>query len=246
MKIPTWNDLLTYHCSVEKIHHDGAYDYNPYFEKVASRRYNFSPSYDINKIRLVFLKGVLGDPSNKTLRRKGRFIWCKNLRYEGRINTGMRHVSFSVDNGQKRFIIAENNMLCVPSKNYVNNNRYFRTKEKTFKAFSSVFSYPNALRIMQKNSTLTEEELAEAIRHDSPYKPGTLVSPRIGYFYPEKHKLKNVEASYLLDAQHPCGIILGPSPSPESASGREFYRVRFGDTTYERVHPVEMEILNEI
>ena len=32
----------------------------------------------------------------------------------------------------------------------------------------------------------------------------------------------------------------------EEFIGREFYRVRFGDTTYERVHPVQLEIINEV
>ena len=46
--------------------------------------------------------------------------------------------------------------------------------------------------------------------------------------------------------QHPCGIVLGRSFDRDDYMGREFYRVRFGDTTYERVHPVEMEIINEV
>jgi hypothetical protein len=246
MNIPTWGELTTYHCSVENIRYDNAHRRNPHFEEVASRRYNFSPSYDIEKVRIVFLSGVLDSPDNKTLRRKGRFIWCKDLKYEGPDSNNMRQISFSVDKGQKRFIVAENNMLCLPSKTYVSNNRYFRTKEKIFKSFSSVFSYPSALRIMQNNSDLTEQEFTQLVKDENPYKPGTLVVPRVGYFYPERQKVIEIESKSLTETQHPCGIILGSCPSAEPSSWREFYRVRFGDTTYERIHPVEMEIINEV
>ena len=47
-------------------------------------------------------------------------------------------------------------------------------------------------------------------------------------------------------ATHPYGIILAPSFNNTDYSGREFYRVRFGGTTYEKVHPVQMEIINEV
>ena len=52
--------------------------------------------------------------------------------------------------------------------------------------------------------------------------------------------------SIFYDKAHPCGIVLGRSLPVDSFAGKEFYRVRFGDTTYERIHPVQMEIINEV
>jgi len=216
---------------------------NPFHEEVATRRYNYSPATDISAVRLVFLKGVLEQKGNNTLRRSGRFIWCKNLRYEGRSPKGLRQLSFTVDKGQKRFTVSEDNVLCVPSKIYVNNNRYFRQREKTFSSFSSVFGYKNSYKKMAINGGYTLEEFHEIVDKDNPFKPGALVAPRLGYFYPQP----SPEQAAVIDKnqQHPCGIVLGPS-FLDDYIGREFYRVRFGSTTYERVHPVQMEIINEV
>ena len=78
----------------------------------------------------------------------------------------------------------------------------------------------------------------------SPFKPGSLVAPRLGYFYPDFNASSFHDR---WDDQHPYGIILGPSfDSIDTTVGREFYRVRFGNTTYERVHPVQLEMINEV
>lgn len=232
MKLPTWKALVESYCSISRG--------NPYQEEFATRRYNYSPTTDRHRCRLVFLKDVLEDPGNKTLRRQGRFIWCKNLAYEGRGPSGLREVSFTVDNGDKRFQVAENNILCIPSKTYVNNNKYFRSSLKTFLPFSSVLAYRHTLRMMHQNSTSSRQDLEERIRVDSPYRSGTLVAPRLGYFHPE------VTSPHSGESTHPCGIILGPSFLGENLPGKEFYRVRFADTTYEKVHPVQLEIINEV
>ncbi len=216
-------------------------DPNIYYEPLSCRRYNYSPADDTHACRLVFLNSVLQDPSNNTLVRGGRFIWCKNFKYEGIGCDGMRHLSFTVDKGRKRFQVSESSVLCVPSKTYINNNRYFMRKEKTFIGFSSVFSYANVLDLMTLNTSESKEELLERIHNDRPYKAGVLVAPRLGYFYPASFDQQDV----LLE--HPYGLVLGPSLSNDEDFGREFYRVRFAGTTYERVHPVEMEIIkNEV
>ena len=233
MNLPTWGDLTAFYCSNKSEH-------NPYFEDFSVRRYNYASSLDRNVCRLVFLKDVLKDKSNKTLCRSGRFIWCKKLRYEGKDEKGLRQVSFTVDKGKKRFLVSENNVLCVPSKVYVGNNKYFRSKLKTFHPFSSVFSYNNTLAMMSRADTQEIGQFREAIEKDNPYKPGTLVAPRIGYFFPE------VSSGQAPDQQHPCGIILGKEIIEDQFIGKEFYRVRFGNTTYEKVHPIQMEILNEV
>jgi hypothetical protein len=235
---PTWQELQTYHCSrkwLSATSHPAVP--NPYYEDAATRRYNYARSLDRSECRLVFLQGVLDDPRNKTLVRGGRFIWCKNLRYEGPGTEGLRQISFTVDNGQKRFLVSENHMLCLPSKLYINNNRFFRRKEKTFTGFSSVFAYPQAITMMCNHYDGTKEDLINQVRNDSPYRPGTLVAPKLGYFYP---------MGTASETPHPYGIILGHSVDNSSYGGREFYRVRFANTTYERVHPVEMEIINEV
>ena len=235
MNFSTWEELQDSYCSnpVE----------NNYYEEFSNRRYNPSPQDDRTACRLVFLRKVTENPTNRTLHRKGRFLWCRNLQYEGVGNDGLRHVSFTVDSGKKRFKIAENNILSVPAKAYVHNNRYFRSKEKTFFPFSTVFGYDKALKMMAYGGGYDKSDLRDLVSHDCPYKPGTLVVPRKGYFYPmvtPPHK-----APLSLQAEHPCGIILGRA-FIDDYMGREFYRVRYGETTYERVHPVQMEIINEV
>jgi len=79
-----------------------------------------------------------------------------------------------VDRGQKRFAVPENNILSVPSKIYVSNNRYFRTKDKTFNSFSSVFSHRNCVQSMAKNGGHDLEQFKKIISSDNVYKPGSL------------------------------------------------------------------------
>lgn len=238
MPLPTWGNLVDNFCSTKK----GA---NPNYEDFSVRRYNFSATTDSSSCRLIFLRGVLQDDLNKTLRRQGRFIWCRNLRYEGRNSEGFRSMSFTVDKGRKRFCVGENNILCLPSNTCVNNSRYFRSKQKVFTPFSSVFSYANSLAIMARNSDLSRDQLVLQIEKDNPYKPGTLVSPRLGYFHPDINPDK-LNKKIHSDREHPCGLILGPSTEDSNYVDKEFYRVRFGDTTYEKIHPVQLEIINEI
>lgn len=239
MSYPTWGELVDGHCSQPYLSHPNEERQNPWFEHMANRRYNYAPSTDVDACRLVFLKEAASDHSYRTLRRDGRFIWCKNLHYEGRNADGYRQVSFTVDKGSKRFVVSENNILCLPSKNYVGNNKYFRRKLGLFKPFSTVFGYKRSFTMLRKNGNYTERELSQVLRQDSPYKPGTLVAPRMGYFFPEPFSSERV------NDEHPCGIVLGPSFADDYL-GKEFYRVRFGDTTYEQVHPVQLEILNEV
>jgi len=239
---PSWDDLTGYHCSSKWVKKSGGETVkNPLYEDMANRRYNYAPSKDISSCRLVFLKDVLKDPTNNTLVRNGRFIWCRNLQYEGKNSFGLRQISFTVDRGHKRFVVAENNVLCLPSKTFVNNNRYFRQKESIFKSFSSVFGYKNTLTMMVKNSDMDREDFLKKMERENPHKPGTLVSPRKGYFYPVESGTPEQP-----DKEHPYGIIIGPYFNNNDYSGRELYRVKFGGTTYERVHPIQMEIINEV
>tara|TARA_R110002060_G_scaffold31841_2_gene42461 strand:+ start:3736 stop:4194 length:459 start_codon:yes stop_codon:yes gene_type:complete len=152
----------------------------------------------------------------------------------------LRSISFSVDKGKKRFVVPENNILCIPAKTFVNNNRYFRRKDTTFTGFSSVFGYENTMRMMWKSSGLERPDFTALIRSDNPYNPGTLVSPRLGYFYP------TASPPHASESQHPYGLILGSGLNNNDYSGREFYRVKFGRTIYERVHPIQLEIVNEV
>ena len=244
MPLPTWSDLFDHHCTNRIIKSRTASSENPYYEELSRRRYNYSAIADCDKVRLVFLRSVLSKPTNATLIRGGRFIWCKNLHYEGRDDLGWRQVSFTVDNGQKRFSVSENNLLCIPSKAYINNRRFYRPKTSTFVGFSSLFCYGPAIAMMAKSSGHSFEDLEQIIIADNPISPGALVAPRLGYFYPEAGHEPFTKDK--LTAEHPCGIILGKSFDRDDYMGREFYRVRFGGTTYERVNLVEMEILNEV
>jgi len=243
MSFPTWEDLLSGHCSNPSIRRyppqgPATKMNNPQFEEWASRRFNYSPRSDRLECRLVFLRKAAQKPSHQTLSRDGRFIWCSDLRYEGRDPDGYRQVSFVVDKGRKRFVVSENNMLCLPSKTYVGNNKFFRRKDRMFNPFSTVFEYNNTLTMMQANGNYTLAQFRSLIEADNPHRPGTLVAPRVGYFYPR------TEAT-VPSGHHPCGIILGRGLF-DSYLGKEFYRVQFGDTIYEQVHPVQMEIINEV
>jgi hypothetical protein len=240
MILPTWGDLADTYCTATTINHPrSGLIPNPYYEEMALRRYNYSPSLDTSACRLVFLSSALQASTNRTLGRSGRFIWCKNLNYIGKREGGYRYVSFSVDRGQKRFTVGERDMVCIPSQIFINNNRYFRTPHKIFTPFSTVFGYPNTLKMMANIRGISRKEMAAVIRQDSPFGAGTLVVPRLGYFYPQSPTPDR------RDKEHPCGIILGPSLD-NGYGGRELYRVRFGDTTYEQVHPVQLEIINEV
>lgn len=244
MSLPTWGDLLDCHCTNRIIKSGHKTEENIHYEPIARRRYNYSAIQDDEKIRLVFLRHVLENPTNKTLVRNGRFVWCNNLCYEGRNDQGWRQVSFSLDKGQKRFLIPENNFLCIPSKTYINNNRYFRRKTTTFIGFSSLFCYESAVAMMSTAAGMNTDEFRSQLQADNPLRPGTLVAPRLGYFYPELNDVAFDKS--MRQQQHPCGIVLGRSFDRDDYMGREFYRVRFGTTTYERVNAIELEIINEV
>ena len=103
--------------------------------------------------------------------------------------------------------------------------------------------------MMSSGTDLEQSGLKDRMRQDNPYRPGTLVSPRLGYFYPDQQVSREIltaDDKNAAEIEHPCGIILGPSLVNGDYSGREFYRVRFAHTTYERVHPIQMEIINEV
>ena len=135
------------------------------------------------------------------------------------------------------------------------------------------------------------EKFEDYVQSDSPYKVGSLVSARMGYFMPNQDRLaieiENLVTSYctenhcsdqrikminflshrdkfvhkridadledffrwceaLPSAAHPYGIILGRARENTAYSGRELYRVNFGGTIYEQVHPVQLEVIGEV
>jgi hypothetical protein len=253
MPTPTWGDLHKYHCSYEFLcDSNGRRNYsdhtiNPYYEPMAARRFNYSTSRDSSVCRLVFLQGVLEDSSNRTLCRNGRFIWCKSLAYEGTDpRSGLRKISFTIDKGKKRFTVLENQAVCLPSKSFINNNRYMKKRHSTFGGFGTVFGYNNTRNMMYrsaKHKYADCQDLFDRIAEDCPYRPGTLVRARKGYFYPDP---LTRPTKFNDQEEYPYGIILAPSLGNREYCGREFYQVRFGQTTYDRIHPVEMEIINEV
>ena len=242
MNLPSWSDLITYYCDGSSHHHP-----NPYREKFANRRYNYAVSNDKDQCRLIFLKSVLegNHRKNATLVRDGRFIWCKDLVYEGKNTQGYREISFSVDKGSKRFQVSEDKMMCLPSKTWVTNSSYLSRRNSTFTSFSTVFSYKNALKMMAKNSELSYESFVEKVQQDSPYKVGSLVVPKVGYFYPYLGIGKDRDYKIKDTTEHPVGVIISRT-APSDYVAKEFYQVRFAETTYEKVHPVQLEVINEI
>tara|TARA_R110000796_G_scaffold95901_1_gene201328 strand:- start:1649 stop:2530 length:882 start_codon:yes stop_codon:yes gene_type:complete len=191
MKNSTWYDLADHFCAREKsLLDDGA---NQYFERFAARRYNYAASSSISAIRLVFLASAATAPENKTLVRDGRFIWCKNLRFEGVDDCNLRKLSFTIANGKKRFYVSERDVLALPHTVFINNNSFFKNYEKVFSSFSSVFSYRESLRMMKNSDGYDWESLEEFsnyVNSYTPFQPGTLVRPRLGLFIPRIDKLK--------------------------------------------------------
>ena len=103
--------------------------------------------------------------------------------------------------------------------------------------------------MMIKNSSNAREDFIQRIEKENPYRSGALVAPRLGYFYPTQMaplELQRCAAGHKASDEHPYGIIIGPSLDNSDYSGREYYRVKFGATIYEKVHPVQMEIINEV
>ena len=291
----TWYDLADHFCARENSLLDGGK--NKYFERLAARRYNYATRDVVGAVRLVFLKDVAKDKTNKTLVRNGRFIWCKNLKYEGRNDAGYRMVSFTINKGNKRFCVSEQHVLAIPNNIYIHNNSFFRKYDKIFVSFSSVFDYREAARIMKRQDDGDWEDVddfLDYLRCETPFRPGTLVKARRGMFFPNLKKLQSTMKeltnefcisqgllkhssrlndylagrphSYMSDdkelmkvvcqfndwcqdkpqAVHPVGVVLGRARNVSPHSGRELYRVSFANTIYEDVHPIQMEVLNEV
>lgn len=293
MATKAWYDLADHFCAREKSLLDGGD--NQYFERLAARRYNYAKKATPGAVRLVFLQSAGEDSTNKTLLRNGRFVWCKNLRYEGINKESLRKLSFTIGKGKKRFVVTEKDVLVIPGNIFINNNSFFRNYNKVFSSFSSVFKCRECLKIMKRSDEYhwsSLDEFAEYIASYTPYRPGTLVQPRMGFFIPKidklKEKISELSGLYcdasalnskrgdlisylsgrdyittdkaLLDlfhgfrdwceeeplAKHPVGIVLGRSRNISPHSGRELYRVSFAETIYEQVHPIQLEVLNEV
>ena len=293
MTTKTWYDLADHFCTREKSLLDGGD--NQYFERLAARRYNYAKKSTPGAVRLVFLQSAGADSTNKTLLRNGRFVWCKNLRYEGINKDSLRKLSFTIGKGKKRFVVTEEDVLVIPGNIFINNNSFFRNYSKVFSSFPSVFNCRECLKIMRRSDEYdwgSLDEFAEYIASYTPFRPGTLVQPRLGLFIPKIDKLEEKMSelsglycdasalnskrgdliSYLsgrdyittdkalLDlfhgfrdwceeeplAKHPVGIVLGRSRNISPHSGKELYRVSFAETIYERVHPIQLEVINEV
>jgi hypothetical protein len=295
MKNYTWYDLADHFCARENSLIDEGK--NIYFERFAARRYNYAHSPPTGAVRLVFLKKVADNKNNKTLARNGRFIWCKDLKYEGRNNKGYRMVSFRIGKGNKRFHISEQDVVAIPHNIYINNNSFFRKYNKIFSSFASIFDYREAVKIMRRNDDGQWKDLddfMDYLRCETPFRPGSLVRARKGMFFPKLSKLQETMKelteefcasqgllkyssrlndylagrphSYTSDdkelmnvvcqfndwcqdkpqAEHPVGVVLGRSRNVSPHSGRELYRVSFAETIYEEVHPIQLEVVNEV
>tara|TARA_R100001510_G_C7653216_1_gene211293 strand:+ start:901 stop:1788 length:888 start_codon:yes stop_codon:yes gene_type:complete len=295
MSNATWYELADLFCAREKslLYSEGD---NPFFERCAARRYNYATKIVAGGVRLVFLKSAAVKKTNKTLYRNGRFIWCKNLKYEGKDNDGYRTFSFTLSKGNKRFHVSECDVLALPHSLYINNNSFFRKYNKVFSAFASVFKYRDCVKIMRRNDDSFVGDTEDYLRYleeQSPYKPGTLVKPRKGLFFPKLEalsgKMENLVDKYceernisyhkknlsqflsgrriskqleeetlpvfrsffewsksIPEAVHPVGVVVGGSRDISPHSGRELYRVSFAETIYEKMHPIQMEIIHEV
>jgi hypothetical protein len=191
MKPHTWYDLADSFCARSDSLISGGKNKN--FERFAARRYNYAHNPPAGAVRLVFLRDVALDKNNKTLSRDGRFVWCKELKYEGKNSDGYRTISFNIRNGNKRFHVSEQHVLAIPHNVYVNNNSFFRKYNRIFTAFASVFDYRDAVKVMRRNDDNRWKDLddfVDYLRCETPFRPGTLVNARNGMFFPRLDKLQ--------------------------------------------------------
>ena len=162
---------------------------NEHFEELSRRRYNYSPATDRKRVRLVFPKQILSrHPHYKTLVRKGRALWCFDLKYAGVSPAGYRQFSFHLKGGKKRFTVEERDALCIPVHCSVIPVPW-RPDHKVFTPFGTVFGYEQALQLMFRNRDdlgLSYNDFLALLDAASPFKPGALVRPRLRYYYPRK------------------------------------------------------------
>jgi len=193
---------------------DTTVERNPFFEAISRRRYNYSPSRDEDRVRLVFPAQVLEKhPDYTTLVRGGRSLWCHNLAYEGTSPRGYRQFSFNLTGGKKRFLVDESDALCIPSRCSVIPSP-FRIGWAIFRPFGAVFGYENALRMMHSSygERVSYEEFCEITHDADPFQPGALVRPRMAYFYPrakKDDKLLDLVAEYRTSSRDAAGYAFG-------------------------------------
>ena len=221
-KLSTWYSIADSFCARQVSLLAGGP--NPYYEHFADRRYNYATSSVPTGVRLVFRDGVKENPTNKTLARKGRFLWCKNMRYEGIGDDKYRHISFTIASGQKRFNVTERDFLSIASNVYVNNNSYFKKYNKVFTSFSTVFAYRDALKMMKRNDGYRGDvdEFADKLSADSPFQPGVLVYPRKGYLFPRLSKLSSTLDGLVEDYCMECGAYTRRTTLLNYLTGRDY------------------------
>lgn len=234
----TWANLRKYYACHDSLD-------NPFYEPFTRRRYNPIRSDDSGRIRLVFLNRTIDKyPDYRTLVRKGRPVWCENLSFEG-TKEGQRFFGFSLKGGKKRFTVSDSYCFLLPSRLYVFPSwpSKLGSSKSICSRLGTVFGYPPAIKMMYnriENSTETLDEFSQRINSLSPYKPGTLVSPRLGLFRPMHNDFGGQ------DKEFPYGLIIRREQSKyQELYGRELFTVSFGQYMVENVHPIEMEIIND-
>ena len=239
----SWANLRKYYSCYPEI--EGGK--NPFFEPFTHKRYNPSRIKDTNRFRLIFLSRTLDEyPKYQTLVRDGRPVWCENLKYEGAANN-LRHFSFNLRNGKKRFTISENYCFLLPSRLYVYPSWPSRlgSSKSLCARLGSIFGYPAAIDDMYKNNDKKEsfQQFKARLDKESPFRPGVLISPRVGLFRPFK---KGTEKQAFDDTdQFPYGLIIRQEDAKyQELYGRELFTVSFGGNIVENVHPIEMEVVN--
>ena len=269
MKQSTWYDLADHFCARQSSLIDGGK--NKYFERFAARRYNYAHSAPIGAVRLVFLSDAAKSKNNKTLFRDGRFIWCKKLKYEGRDEAGYRMISFTIRNGNKRFHVSEQHVLVFDYREAVKIMKrnddgrwqdlddfmdYLRC-ESPFRPGSLVGAkkgmfFPRLKKLQDTMSVLSKEfcETTGHLKHNT--RLDEYLTGRSPVHLGQQDELRGVFRQFnewcqdRPEATHPVGVILGRARNVSPHSGRELYRVSFAETIYEDVHPIQLEVINEV
>jgi hypothetical protein len=226
---------------------------NPNYEPAFERKYRVSKRVFEIAIRVVFLDSLLRDESYSKgysrLVKDGAPIWCYNLKYEGLSSRGYRRFSFTLENELKRFIVDSRHALLIPSRSGVT-PKFYDGYTHRCKNFGSVFAYAPAVQAMFEASAQPAESVVEFfsyLKKESPFRPGALITPRLGLFSLVTRNRSEILAGNL---PFPYGVVLKRGKEEYETAGnlfgRESYEVMFGSEIYKDVHPNELEIVSHV
>jgi hypothetical protein len=112
--------------------------------------------------------------------------------------------------------------------------------------------FPNLQKLQDTMQSLTQEFCTDhgLLKHSAPL--NDYLAGRPQSYMSENKELMTVVKQFndwcedKPQAAHPVGVVLGRARNVSPHSGRELYRVSFAETIYEEVHPIQLEVINEV